>query len=305
MARPEVLFIMGPTASGKTDLAMQLFDHMPCDLISVDSALVYRQMDIGTAKPSRDELAAYPHHLIDICNPDQPYSASKFRADALPLIEAAIEAGRLPVLVGGTMLYFKTLLDGIADLPTGDEEVRAEITTQAQTNGWQAMHEELATYDPQSAARIKPGDSQRIQRAIEVYRLTGKTLTQFHEEQSEQRLPYRTLNIAIAPPDREILRQRIRTRFMLMLEQGFVAEVDYLLNERQYHPDLPALRSVGYRQVADYLSGIYDYETMIEKAITATARLAKRQVTWLRSWPDVHWFESSANDNLQRLSGLL
>ena len=305
MAKTEVILIMGPTASGKTDLAMQLYDHTPCDLISVDSALVYREMDIGTAKPTRKELTAYPHHLIDICNPDEPYSASKFRADALPLIEAAIQAGRRPVLVGGTMLYFKTLVDGIADLPTGDNDVRAEITSQAQKNGWPAMHEELTTYDPQSAARIKPGDSQRIQRAIEVYRLTGKTLTQFHEEQSEQSLPYRSLNIAIAPPDREILRQRIRTRFMQMLEQGLVAEVEYLLNERNYNPDLPALRSVGYRQVADYLTGVYDYETMIEKAITATARLAKRQVTWLRSWPDVNWFESSAKDNLERLSGLL
>lgn len=305
MAQTEVIFIMGPTASGKTDLAMQLYDQIPCDLISVDSALVYRGMDIGTAKPTRQELAAYPHHLIDICHPDAPYSASKFRADALPIIEATLSTGRMPVLVGGTMLYFKTLLEGIADLPTGDAAVRAEISAQAREKGWPALHQELATFDPQAAARIKSGDSQRIQRAVEVFRLSGKTLSEFHQEQSDKRLPYKVLNIAITPSDREILRQRIRARFMHMLEIGLVAEVEYLLNELKYDADLPALRSVGYRQVTEYLAGLYDYETMIEKAVTATARLAKRQVTWLRSWPEVHWFESSGKDNLERLTGLL
>ncbi len=305
MAQPEVIFIMGPTAAGKTDLAMQLYDQIPSELISVDSALVYRGMDIGTAKPSTDELRQYPHHLIDICEPDRPYSASKFREDALVLIKDILSRDRLPILVGGSMLYFKTLLDGIADLPTGDDTVREAICREAKQIGWPAMHQQLATFDPVAADRIKPGDSQRIQRAIEVYRLTGKTLTDFHEQQQEQRLPYRVLSIAISPGERTVLRQQIRKRFMTMLNQGFIAEVEYLTNKRQYESDLPALRSVGYRQVVDYLNGIYDYDTMIEKAVVATARLAKRQLTWLRSWPDVIWLESGDESNVDRVKTLL
>ena len=305
MAQADVVFIMGPTASGKTDLAMQLYDQMPCELISVDSALVYRHMDIGTAKPTQEEQNKYPHHLINICDPDEPYSASKFRDDALPLIETALSEQRIPVLVGGTMLYFKTLMQGIADLPSGDDTLRAAISAEADAKGWPALHQELATYDPVAAARIKPGDSQRIQRAVEVYRLTGKTLTQYHEEQKEQSLPHKVLNVAIAPGDRNILRQRIRQRFMMMLQQGLFEEVQTLIEDKGYDPDLPALRSVGYRQVIEHLNGDYDYDTMIEKAVTATARLAKRQLTWLRSWPDIHWFESGSDSNLERVSGLL
>ena len=305
MTKPEVVFIMGPTASGKTDLAMQLYDAQPCELISVDSALVYRDMNIGTAKPTQEELAKYPHHLIDICNPDEPYSASQFRDDAVALIAAAIEKGRLPVLVGGTMLYYKTLMQGIADLPSADETVRQNILSEADVIGWPGLHAELAEFDPESAARIKPRDSQRIQRAIEVYRLTGKTLTQIHAEQADEKLPYDVLNVAIAPIDRTILRDRIRQRFMMMIDDGVIAEVEYLLNEKHYDPDLPAMRSVGYRQIIEYLRGECDYEQMIENVVIATARLAKRQVTWLRSWPDVHWFESAKEQNLAKLMALL
>jgi tRNA dimethylallyltransferase len=304
MALPEVLFIMGPTASGKTDLAMQLYDSQSCELISVDSALVYRGMDIGTAKPSQQELTDYPHHLVDICAIDEPYSASRFRLDALPIIERAIQAGKLPVLVGGTMLYFKTLLQGIADLPSANEAFRLEINQRANSVGWPALHAELATFDPESAARIKPADSQRIQRAFEVYHLTGKTLTQFFAEQDETRLKYNVLSVAIAPTDRDQLRQRIRLRFQSMLDNGFIDEVQEILAQG-YHPDLPALRSVGYRQVVEFLQGQYDQEMMVEKAITATARLAKRQMTWLRSWPDIHWLESGVENNLNSLKSLL
>lgn len=305
MAKPEVVFIMGPTASGKTDLAMQLYDNQPCELISVDSALVYRGLDIGSAKPTPEELAKYPHHLIDICEPDEPYSASQFRDDALNLIESARAAGRLPVLVGGTMLYYKTLMQGIADLPSADEAIRRDIVTEADVIGWPGLHAELAEFDPDSAARIKPRDSQRIQRAIEVYRLTGKTLTQFHAEQSEDKLPYEVLSVAISPIDRAILRDRIRQRFMAMIEAGVIQEVEHLLNVKGYDPELPAMRSVGYRQVIEYLQGHRDYELMIENVVIATARLAKRQVTWLRSWPDVHWFESGEPQNLTKLVALL
>ena len=305
MAKAEVVCIMGPTASGKTDLAMQLYDDRPCDLISVDSALVYRHMDIGTAKPSQTELLNYPHQLINICNPDEPYSASKFRTDALGCIENALSNNRLAVLVGGTMLYFKALLDGMADLPSADQSIRDEINSQAEASGWPALHNQLAVFDPISAERIKPNDSQRLQRAIEVYRISGKTLTQFYHEQKESRLPYRVLNLAIAPTDRTILRERIRTRFMQMLADGLLDEVSQLIVEKHYDPDLPALRSVGYRQVIEHLQGQCDYQEMIENAVVATARLAKRQVTWLRGWPDVNWLESSDPSNISKLVTLL
>ena len=296
---------MGPTASGKTELAMQLYDSRPCELISVDSALVYRGMNIGTAKPTAQELTDYPHHLIDICNPDEPYSASQFREDALALIAQAINKKHLPVLVGGTMLYYKTLMQGLADLPSADEAIRTQITTEAANLGWPGLHAELAEFDPDSAERIKPNDSQRIQRAIEVYRISGNTLTEFYAKQAQERFPYRVLNTAIAPQDRAILRDKIRQRFMLMLEQGVIKEVDYLLNVKGYDPELPAMRSVGYRQIIEYLKGTVDYDLMIENVVTATARLAKRQVTWLRSWPELVWFESGNCNNLAKLMTLL
>lgn len=301
MDRPDVIFIMGPTASGKTDLAMQLYDAMPSRLISVDSALVYRGLDIGSAKPAPEELTRYPHDLIDICDPDEPYSASRFREDALALIDKARAEERMPILVGGTMLYFKTLMQGIADLPSADEEVRAQINREAVESGWSELHNQLASFDPESAARIKPGDSQRIQRAIEVYRISGKTLTEYFREQEETALNLNVKSIAIAPQNRDILRERIRKRFKQMLSEGLVEEVRYLLEEQKYSPELPALKSVGYRQVIDYLSGEYDYDMMLEKAVTATSRLAKRQMTWLRSWPDVYWLESGDETNLQKL----
>ena len=296
--KPFVIFLMGPTASGKTDLAMQLYEEFNCRLISVDSALVYKGLDIGTAKPSVAELHRYPHELINIREPDQPYSASAFRDDALRHIELAFEAGQIPVLVGGTMLYFKTLMQGIADLPSADEALRKEIDEQADKVGWPAMHAELATFDSASATRIKPNDSQRLQRAIEVYRLTGKTLTEYFAEQQESAFQYPVLNLAVSPPDRAILRERIKQRLHNMFEDGFIDEVKSLLENNGYSRDLPALRSVGYRQIVDYLYGDCDEHTMHEKAVTATARLAKRQMTWLRSWPKVVWLKSDNKNNM-------
>ena len=296
--KPFVIFLMGPTASGKTDLAMQLYDQLPCRLISVDSALVYKGMNIGSAKPSETEQLEYPHALIDIRDPDEPYSASMFREDALKLIKEALACGEIPVLVGGTMLYFKTLMQGIADLPSADETLRQTITEEAEQSGWSALHAQLAGFDPVSAERIKPGDSQRIQRAIEVYRLTGKTLTEFFAEQQASAFQYPVINLAITPPDRSILRQRITARFEQMLIDGLVDEVRGLLTDKGYDRDLPAMRSVGYRQVVDFLCGDYDEQMMREKAITATARLAKRQMTWLRSWPKVVWLDTENRDNI-------
>jgi len=301
MNKSNVIFIMGPTASGKTELAMQLYDQMDCDLISVDSALVYRGMDIGTAKPSPAELQRYPHHLINVCEPDEPYSVSRFRDDCLTLIERAFEHNKQPVLVGGTMLYFKTLMQGIADLPMADEAVRKAINEEAQQSGWQALHQQLAEYDPTSAERIKPADSQRIQRAVEVYRITGKTLTEYFAEQENTALKYPIKSFALAPLERAVLRQRIRVRFESMLEAGLVEEVKNLIETKGFDTDLPALRSVGYRQVVMYLSGEYDYDLMIEKAVTATSRLAKRQMTWLRSWPEVTWLETGSKSNTNKL----
>ncbi|MFT5519846.1 MAG: tRNA dimethylallyltransferase [Enterobacterales bacterium] len=300
-----VIFLMGPTASGKTDLAMELHKHRGCELISVDSALVYRNLNIGTAKPTAEELAEAPHHLVDICDPDQPYSASQFCIDAKILIEEILAKGKIPVLVGGTMLYFKSLRDGLADLPEADQNIRKSIADEANVKGWPFMHEKLQQFDAQSANRIKATDPQRIQRALEVYMISGKTLTEYFKEQAKQSLPYPILNVAIAPKDRALLRDRIALRFDLMLEQGFIDEVKGLYHDAALSADLPAMRSVGYRQAYEYLSGEIDYQTMREKAIVASRQLAKRQMTWLRSWPDLHWLETGKADNYQRLTELI
>jgi len=309
MTQP-VIFLMGPTASGKTDLAIELHKKLGCELISVDSALVYRGLDIGTAKPSLEELRDAPHHLIDICEPNQPYSASKFCEDARSIIDKVIAKGTIPVLVGGTMLYFQALRDGLADLPTADPEIRAKVVEEAEKSSWHAMHEKLATIDPESAARIKVGDTQRIKRALEVFMISGKTLSQYFKEQSEQSLPYPILNLAIAPTDRKLLRERIAQRFELMLSKGFVDEVESLYtlcmdNEHELSIDLPAMRSVGYRQVCQYLADEMDYQMMTEKAITATRQLAKRQMTWLRKWPDLHWLETGDVNNYSKAKQLI
>ncbi|MCH8537772.1 MAG: tRNA (adenosine(37)-N6)-dimethylallyltransferase MiaA [Alkalimonas sp.] len=295
-----VVFLMGPTASGKTELALALAAERPVDIISVDSALIYRGMDIGTAKPTADELALAPHFLIDIKDPVEVYSAADFRQDALHCIQHSLQQGRLPVLVGGTMLYFKALLEGISPLPAADPAIRATIEQQAAEQGWGALHQELSQVDPVSAARIHPNDPQRINRALEVYRITGQSLTQLTEQQGEL-LPFPVRQFAIAPSDRSELHQRIAVRYQQMLAAGFEQEVRHLKQRADLHLDLPSMRCVGYRQMWRYLDGDIDYQQMSEQAIAATRQLAKRQLTWLRGWPDVNWLKTEAkvNENLQ------
>jgi len=295
-----VIFLMGPTASGKTDLAIELHKKLGCELISVDSALVYRGLDIGTAKPSAEELRQAPHQLIDICEPTEPYSASQFCFDARNHIDNILGKGKIPVLVGGTMLYFRALRDGLADLPDADPEIRKQIADEADEYDWPYMHDKLSNIDPESAKRIKPGDPQRIQRALEVFMISGKTQTQFFKEQQIRALPFPILNIAIAPVERQLLRERIALRFEQMLEQGFIEEVEHLYQQQKLSADLPAMRSVGYRQACQYLSGEIDFQTMKDNAITATRRLAKRQMTWLRQWPDLHWLETAEPKNFEK-----
>lgn len=295
---PPAIFLMGPTASGKTALALALANRYPCDIISVDSALVYRDMDIGTAKPDATMLAQAPHRLINLCDPAESYSAATFREDALREMAEISARGRIPLLVGGTMMYFKFLRDGAADLPQADESVRSQLLAEAETQGWPWMHERLAEVDPAAAARLQPMDQQRIQRALEVYRVSGKTLTEYWAEQQTEPLPYQLVNLAVCPTDRALLHQRIAWRFEQMLQQGFVDEVRRLYQRGDLHTGLPSIRAVGYRQVWEYLDGLYDYDSMRERGIIATRQLAKRQITWLRSWPDLHWLETDSPDLL-------
>ncbi|MBO1271561.1 tRNA (adenosine(37)-N6)-dimethylallyltransferase MiaA [Shewanella sp. 4t3-1-2LB] len=299
-ALPRVITLMGPTASGKTALALALAEHHNCEIISVDSALIYRQMDIGTAKPSAAELQRAPHRLIDILDPLQSYSAADFRADCLREIEAVLAQGKTPLLVGGTMMYFKALLDGLSPLPSADENVRAEIAAEVASNGWLALHEQLAQIDPNAAARIHPNDPQRLSRAIEVYRISGKTLTELTQTKGNA-LPYDVVQFAVAPAQRAQLHQSIALRFEQMLAAGFIDEVANLKARGDLHLDLPSMRCVGYRQCWQYLDGDYDYTAMTEKAIAATRQLAKRQLTWLRGWPGLNWLESGAAGNLVTL----
>lgn len=307
---PPAIFLMGPTAAGKTDLAIELTKVLPCELISVDSALVYRGMDIGTAKPSKELLAEYPHRLIDILDPAEAYSAADFRRDALQAMAEITARGKIPLLVGGTMLYYKALVDGLADMPAADPEVRAQIEEEAARLGWQALHDQLAVIDPESAARIHPNDPQRLSRALEVYRVSGQSMTALRQRQSAQsteaaasglqQLPYTVANLAIAPANRQVLHRRIEQRFTLMLEQGFIDEVVALRERSDLHAGLPSIRAVGYRQVWDYLDGKLTSAEMQERGIIATRQLAKRQFTWLRSWTDLHWLDSLDCDNLPR-----
>lgn len=307
---PPAIFLMGPTAAGKTDLAMALADALPCELISVDSALIYRGMDIGTAKPSRELLARYPHRLIDIRDPSESYSAAEFRADALAAMAEATARGRIPLLVGGTMLYYKALLEGLADMPGADPEVRAALEAEARAEGWEALHRQLAEVDPESAARIHPNDPQRLMRALEVYRVGGVSMSELRRRQSAEKadfdasgrnqLPYTVAQLAIAPEQRQVLHARIAQRFRQMLEQGFIAEVEALHARSDLHAGLPSIRAVGYRQVWDCLDGKLSYAEMTERGIIATRQLAKRQFTWLRGWSHLHWMDSLAGDNLPR-----
>jgi tRNA dimethylallyltransferase len=279
-----VICLMGATATGKTNLAVEIAERLPCDLISVDSALIYKGMDIGTAKPDAGLLARAPHRLIDIRDPAQRYSAAEFRRDALAEIASIHRRGRIPLLVGGTMLYFKALLEGLASLPQADPVVRQRLFDQAGAEGWEALHRRLQEIDPVSALRIHPNDPQRLQRALEVYELTGRTLTELWQEQQAAALPFRPLQLCIEVADRALLHRRIEQRFSAMLEAGFEQEVRALYQRGDLHASMPSIRCVGYRQMWAYLEGEGGYESMRERGIIATRQLAKRQMTWLRSW---------------------
>lgn len=286
--RPPAVFLMGPTASGKTALAQHLAERWPFEVISVDSALVYRDMDIGTAKPDAEFLRQLPHHLIDIRNPDQSYSAAEFRRDALSLMHDISSGGKIPLLVGGTMLYFKVLYEGIAELPPADPDIRAQILADAEQLGWQAMHRRLQTIDPQAAAALHPNHSQRIQRALEVYFATGETLSSHQARQSAEPFPFRVAQLALWPDDRAQLHALIEGRFAQMLEQGLIEELQQLRQKYSLHQNMAAMRAVGYRQVWAYLEGEIDRAQLLATGTAATRQLAKRQLTWLRKWPDLH-----------------
>jgi tRNA dimethylallyltransferase len=304
-AQSPVIFIMGPTASGKTALAIELLAHFPCDIISVDSGQVYRGMDIGTAKPDAATLAQAPHRLIDIREPQQGYSAAEFRDDALREIRTITAAGRIPVLAGGTMLYFRALEHGLSPLPSADDTIRAAIEAEAREKGWEAMHRELLRIDPVAGARIHPNDPQRIERALEVYRLTGSSMSELQQAQIAEALPYNIIKFAILPNDRERLRQRIAQRFISMIEQGFIDEVAALMQRPELSADTPALRAVGYRQLWSYLAGAMTREEAIEKGIIATRQFAKRQLTWLRGEPDLHNLALEDGDHLKKVLKVL
>ena len=295
-ARPLAVALMGPTASGKSAYALELAERLDGEIVSVDSALVYRGLDIGAAKPTRDEQARVRHHLMDVREPWQPYSAAEFATEARIAIDAIVARGRIPILAGGTGLYFRALLEGLADMPHADERVRASITADADLRGWAALHADLALIDAEAAARIHATDTQRIQRALEVHRLSGRSITSWQREARGQRLPLKVLRLVLSPPDRAVLHGRIEQRFDAMLAAGFLDEVRALraLPGLQAHPDpleLPAVRAVGYRQAWGFLDGDCDAATFRDRAIAATRQLAKRQFTWLRGELDARRFD--------------
>ena len=283
MHLPPAILLIGPTASGKTALACELATRLPCDIVSIDSAQVFRDMDIGTAKPDAATLERFPHRLIDLITPEQRYSAAQFRSDALVEMAAIAAAGRIPLLVGGTMLYVKALREGLADLPQADQALRSQIDSEAAERGWPALHAELARHDPETAARLKPTDAQRIQRAIEVVRLSGRTLSSFFAEQKEGSPPFRTLTLALVPGDRGELHRRIEQRFDAMLSMGLVDEVNMLRAKYQLHAGLPSMRCVGYRQAWEMLEEQIPKAELRDRGVFATRQFAKRQLTWLRS----------------------
>ncbi|MBN8442592.1 MAG: tRNA (adenosine(37)-N6)-dimethylallyltransferase MiaA [Thauera sp.] len=288
---PPALLLLGPTASGKTASALTLAQALPVEIVSVDSALVYRDMDIGTAKPTAAERASCPHHLIDIVSPEEAYSAARFCADARRLMAEITARGRIPLLAGGTMLYFKTLRDGLSDLPPADADIRREIDEHALARGWPALHAELAALDPQAAVRLEPTDAQRIQRALEIVRLTGRPLADSYALKEGEALPCRLVPIALAPSDRSVLHERIAQRFDAMLGAGLVDEVRALRMKYRLDPAMPSMRCVGYRQAWEYLDGEIDLAALRFKGIAATRQLAKRQLTWQRqfreTWPEL------------------
>jgi tRNA dimethylallyltransferase len=307
--KPTIVCLMGPTASGKTTTAIELIKDFPFSIISVDSGMIYRGMDIGTAKPSKEQLAIAPHRLIDILDPRESYSAAQFRLDAMHEIEDILQHGHIPLLVGGTMLYFKVLQQGISPLPSADALVRSEIANDAAKISWEKMHERLQAIDPIAALRIAANDAQRIQRALEVYALTGKTMTELCASNPPQASPYHIINLALAPAaenSRGILEKKILQRLQLMLQQGFVDEVAVLRARGDLAPDMPSMRAVGYRQVWQYLDGALNYEEMQQQIIIATRQLAKRQMTWLRSWQgEIEWFDSEDKNVAQRIQDFL
>ncbi|MEP5567187.1 MAG: tRNA (adenosine(37)-N6)-dimethylallyltransferase MiaA [Halioglobus sp.] len=294
-SKPPLICLMGPTASGKTDLAIALSEQLDCELISVDSALVYRSMDIGSAKPD------YPHHLVDIRDPAQPYSAADFATDANRLADEITARGKTPLLVGGTMLYFKAFLEPMADMPSADPDIRAAIESEAAQSGWPQIHAKLAKVDPESAARIHPNHSQRLTRALELYQSSGRTMTQWHEDADMGQNPFERFDVrqlAICPTDRSVLHQRIALRFEQMMSSGFLEEVRSLHQRGDLDPSMPAVRAVGYRQLWQYLDGECSLEQAVEKGVAATRQLAKRQLTWLRKWRDLGWIYTDQEGNV-------
>ncbi|HRD67118.1 MAG TPA: tRNA (adenosine(37)-N6)-dimethylallyltransferase MiaA [Candidatus Competibacter sp.] len=291
--RPPVLFLMGPTASGKTALAVELVRRLPFEIVSVDSALVYREMDIGTAKPDAETRRLAPHRLVDILDPAETYSAGQFRIDALREIADIRAMGRIPLLVGGTLLYFRALERGLAELPPADPAVRARLALEMAEQGSASLHARLMRLDPAAAARIHPRDSQRIQRALEIYELTGRSLTELCAFPRDELLPFRTVKLIVAPAERQMLHKRVEWRFREMLEQGFIAEVERLRARGDLDSNKPSMRAVGYRQIWSYLDGELDYAAMVERGIAATRQFAKRQLTWLRAETGVAWLDST------------
>ncbi|MGE5524760.1 MAG: tRNA (adenosine(37)-N6)-dimethylallyltransferase MiaA [Rhodospirillaceae bacterium] len=293
---PPAIILMGPTASGKSALAMALARALPCEIVSVDSAQVYKGMDVGTAKPTRSEMDEVRHHLIDIVEPHERYSAARFRDDALAAMREISERDRIPLLVGGTMLYFKALLEGLNELPEADPMIRLVIDTMAEEQGWPAVHAKLAAVDPETAARLAPHDAQRIQRALEIYHLTGKPMAELLKKPKYVYFPYRPIEIALIPSDRAVLHSRIAERFDAMLKAGLVEELRALREDYGLEPDMPSMRCVGYRQAWQYLEGELDRDELREHGIAATRQLAKRQLTWLRSMQDPTVFDSLDDD---------
>jgi len=296
---------MGPTASGKTSAAVELVQRFPLDIISVDSVLVYRGLDIGAARPDAELLAVAPHRLIDIRDPCEPYSVAEFCEDALDAMADITARGRIPLLVGGTFLYFRALEQGLSALPPADPEIRARLETEARQHGWGSLHARLARVDPQAAARIQPTDAQRIQRALEVYEISGQPISRFHERGRSGALPYRLLKLALVPDDRALLHERIESRFQSMLAAGFVDEVRRLYERGDLAAELPALRAVGYRQIWAYLAGKTGFDEMVEQAIVATRQYAKRQLTWLRSENDLVSYATEATTPAPRIAEYL
>lgn len=295
-AHPPAILLMGPTASGKTAVAVQLATTLPCEIISVDSAMIYKDMNIGTAKPDAETLRRAPHHLINVIEPHESYSAARFRDDALTLMREITERGNIPLLVGGTMLYFKALVEGLNDLPEADSTIRLIIETMADEDGWPAVHDKLRKIDPETAARLEPNDSQRIQRALEIYYITGKSMTDLLKKPKYVYFPYTPIRIALLPGDRAVLHQRIEQRFDAMLAAGLIDELRRLQEDYALEPDTPAMRCVGYRQAWDHLSGKISLDELREQGIAATRQLAKRQLTWLRSAEEFTEFDCLAEN---------